>query len=275
MGVKTTMSDGIYIVKGKATQLEQMTYFINLLYALVIREFKGRYRRSLLGPLWAIIQPILYLIIFVFMRGIFSISSEGMPYILFAYCALVPWTFFSTALNRCGYAIYNNAPVIKKTPAPREVYLLANVITSIIEFFVSAIILLAMMIWFRVSVGWSLLWVPVLLLLTVLMTLSFGMGLSAVGTYKLDILFGIPFIMQFWMLATPVMYPLSQVPQRWQSLYSLNPMVGIIEGFRAAIVKGVTPDLGLLGISLAVTMLVWIVAWPMFRHLSQYFADVL
>jgi lipopolysaccharide transport system permease protein len=249
--------------------------FFNLLWALVMRELKGRYRRSLLGPAWAIIQPLFYMVIFTFIRGVLNISSEGVPYVIFTYSALVPWTLFSNGVTRCGPSVSSNAGILKKIAIAREVFPVAGVVVSLVDFLISSLILVGMMIWFRVPVGWSLLWLPVLVLLTVLLGLGVGLGVAALGTYKRDIIFGLPFLMQFWLLATPIMYPVGQVPGRWQFLYSLNPMVGIIEGFRAVMVKGMVPDLGLLIVSLLGIVVVWLVAWPLFRYMSQYFADVL
>ena len=131
------------------------------------------------------------------------------------------------------------------------------------------------MIWFQVPVGWSLLWLPILVLIAALSAMGVGLGAAALGTFKRDIIFAIPFLLQFLMLATPIMYPLSKVPERWLFLYSLNPMAGIIEGFRRVVVMGMAPDLGLLSMSLAGTVMIWLVAYPLFRYMSQYFADVL
>lgn len=249
--------------------------FFNLLWALVMRELKGRYRRSLLGPAWVIIQPLFYMVIFTFIRGVLNISSEGVPYVIFSYSALVPWTLFSNAVTRCGPSVSSNAGILKKIAIAQEVFPVADVVVSLVDFLISSLILVGMMIWFRVPVGWSLLWLPVLVLLTALLALGVGMAVAALGTYKRDIIFGLPFLMQFWLLATPTMYPLSEVPQRWQFVYRLNPMVGIIEGFRRVMVKGMFPDLGLLAVSLLGIVAVWLVAWPLFRYMSQYFADVL
>lgn len=249
--------------------------FLHLLWALILRELKGRYRRSLLGPAWAIIQPLFYMIIFTFIRGVLDISSDGVPYVIFSYSALVPWAFFSNAVTRCSPSIYQNAGIVKKIAIAREVFPLAGVMTSLVDFLISTSILLGMMIWFRVSVGWALLWVPLLVLMTAMLALGVGFGMASLGTYKRDIIFAIPFLMQFWLLATPIMYPLSEVPERWQFLYSLNPMVGVIEGFRVVIIKATTPDLSLLWVSFLGIGVVWLVAWPLFRYMSQYFADVL
>jgi len=240
-----------------------------------MRELKGRYRRSLLGPAWAIIQPLFYMVIFTFIRGVLNISSEGVPYVIFTYSALVPWTLFSNGVTRCGPSVSSNAGILKKIAIAREVFPVADVVVSLVDFLISSLILVGMMIWFRVPVGWSLLWLPVLVLLTALLTLGVGMAVAALGTYRHDIIFALPFLMQFWLLATPIMYPLGNVPERWKFLYSLNPMVGIIEGFRQAMVKGMAPDLGLLAVSLLGIVVLWLVAWPLFRYMSQYFADVL
>lgn len=249
--------------------------FLNILWALVVRDIKGRYRRSLLGPCWAFLQPLFYMVIFTFIRGVLHISSEGVPYAIFTYSALVPWTFFSNAVTRCGPSVSSNAGILKKIAISREVFPVSVVVASFVDFLISSIILVGMMIWFRVSVGLSILWLPLLVLLTALLALGVGLGVTAIGTYKHDIIFAMPFLMQFWLLATPIIYPIGQVPYRWQFFYSFNPMVGIIEGFRRVIVKGMAPDLDILSISLIGIMVVWIVAWPMFRYMSQYFADVL
>lgn len=249
--------------------------FVGLLWALVARELKCRYRRSLLGPAWAIIQPLVYMVVFNFVKGVVSISSEEMPYSLFVYSALVPWTLLTNAVTRCGPSIYQNSSIIKKASVPKEVFPLAAVVISVCDFLISATILIAMMIWFRVPVTMSLIWVPVLLLMCALLALALGMAVAALGTFRRDIIFAVPFLMQFWLLISPVMYPLSQVPDKWQKYYFVNPAVGIIEGFRTVVVKGLPPDLGLLALASLGICLIWVVAWPLFRCTSKYFADII
>ena len=248
---------------------------VQVVQALVIREFKGRYRRSLLGPAWAIIQPLGYMAMFSVVGHILTISSEGSPYIIFTYSALVPWTFFSNAVSRCGPSIYFKAALIRKIALPREVFPIAEVVGSLVDFLIAALILVALMLWFRTPVGWPLLWCPVLLLLTILLATGVGFAVAALGTYQFDTVFALPFLMQLWMLVTPVMYPLHSVPEPWRAWYQLNPMVGIVDGFRAILVQARAPDLPLLGCSVLGIVVVWIVAWPLFRFTSQYFADVL
>lgn len=249
--------------------------FFNLLGALVIREIKGQYRRSFLGPVWALLQPLFYMVIFTFIRGVLKISSEGIPYVLFTYSALVPWTFFSNAITRCGPSVMQNAGIVKKMDLPRLVFPTAAVSTSLFDLLMSGIILIGMMFWFHVPITWTILWLPLLIFLIALLALGIGILIAAVGTYKRDIVFATPFLMQFWLLATPIMYPLSNVPERWQKIYMLNPMVGLIEGFRGILVKGSSPDLSHLCMSVIIIGIIWVIAWPLFRVMSQYFADVL
>lgn len=273
VGVMKSKTEALYLRSGKS--INDTNRFLSLLWALVMRELKGRYRRSILGPAWAILQPLLYMLIFTFIRGVLNISSEGVPYVIFTYSALVPWTFFSNAVSWCGPSVIGNGGILKKVAIAREVFPAASVTTSLVDLLIASVILIAMMIGFRVPVGWPLLWWPVLVLLTALLALGVGLGVAALGTFKRDIIFAVPFVMQFWLLATPIMYPLGKVPPKWHFLYSLNPMVGLVEGFRSVMVKGLSPDLGLLSISLLGIVLVWLCAWPLFRYLSQYFADVL
>jgi len=252
-----------------------MRRFLGFLRVLVGREFRGRYRRSALGPAWAILQPLCYMVIFTFLRGVLDIPSDGIPYVIFTYSALVPWTFFSNAVTWCGPSVVANSGIVKKISISREVFPTASVVTSLVDLVISSVILGGMMAWYRVPVGWTLLWWPVLVLLTGLLALGVGLVLAALGTYKRDIIFGTPFLMQFWLLCTPVMYPLSKVSNRWEVLYSLNPMVGIVEGFRSVMVQGTMPDLWLLAVSFLGIMVIWTLAFPLFRYMSQYFADVL
>lgn len=265
----------ISYLTGHFSQINSISRFYNLLGALVIREIKGQYRRSFLGPAWALLQPLFYMVIFTFIRGVLKISSEGIPYVLFTYSALVPWTFFSNAVTRCGPSVIQNAGIVKKMDLPRLVFPTAAVSTSLFDLLMSGIILIGMMFWFHVPITWAILWLPILIFLIALLALGIGMLIAAVGTYKRDIVFATSFLMQFWLLATPIMYPLSNVPDRWQKIYMLNPMVGLIEGFRGILVRGSSPDLSLLCMSVIIIGIIWVIAWPFFRVMSQYFADVL
>jgi lipopolysaccharide transport system permease protein len=257
------------------TLLEKICRVWTLLLALVYRDIAARYSRSILGPLWAILQPLILMVVFSLLRGVLDIPSEGIPYVLFSYAGLLPWTFFSSAVTRCGSSILSNASIIKKIALPREVFPLAAVVTALFDFLMAGLVMAGMMIFYRVPVRWSLLWLPVLCLNAGLLAFAVGMALASVGTFKRDFIIAIPFLMQIWLFAAPVVYPLSSVPERWQSFYLLNPMVGIIEGFRAVLLKAEAPALAPLGWSALVTLVALALTWPFFRWLSRYFADVI
>lgn len=248
--------------------------FFNLLWALVKRDVTARYRRSVLGPAWAILQPLVLMVLFTMLRSFVDISSEGAPYALFSYAALVPWTFFTNAVSLSGPSVRSNGAVIKKIALPREVFPLAAVVTALFDFTMSGLVLAGMMVWFKVSVSWSLLWLPVLVLLTAALAFGVGMFIASLGTFKRDFIFATPFLMQFWLYARPVIYRLSSVPDRWRGLYTLNPMVGVIEGFRAALLgtRGMPWDL--LAVGTGSALVIFITGALYFKRMERIFADV-
>jgi lipopolysaccharide transport system permease protein len=215
------------------------------------------------------------MVVFTFLRGVIKIPSEGVPYVIFSYSALVPWTFFASSINRCGPSILSNGNLIKKIDMPREVFPLSAITTSFFDFLMSSIVLAGMMVCFKVDFSFMLLWLPILLLTTGSLAFGIGMFIASIGCFKRDIIIATPFLIQLWLFATPVIYPTSSVPDKWIWLYKINPMVGIIEGFRNVLVKGQSPNPELLVYSTIVTVLLLLLAWPIFRWLSQYFADVL
>ena len=255
--------------------MNRFNSFFTLTRSLVYREIASRYRRSVLGFLWALLQPLLLMVVFTLLKGIIKIPSEGVPYVIFSYSALVPWTFFTSSLTRSGPSIISNGNLIKKINMPREVFPVSAVVTSFFDFIMSSIILAGMMVYFMVPVGVELLWVPVLVFITGVFAFDVGMLIASIGCFRRDIVIATPFLVQIWLFATPVIYPTSSVPDKWIWLYKLNPMVGIIEGFRNVLVKGQGPNLELLTFSIIVTLCLLVLSWPIFRWLSQYFADVL
>jgi len=234
-----------------------------------------RYRRSFLGPAWAVLQPLILMVLFNMIRGFVNIPSDGVPYVIFSYTALVPWTFFSNAISFCGPSVYANAAILKKIALPRESFPLAAVLTALFDFMMSFVILVGMVFWYRVHVTWLWLWIPVLVAIALALAFGIGMLIAALGSFKRDFIFATPFLMQFWMYATPVIYPLSSVPENRRILYMLNPMVGVIEGFRDVLIHGKAPALDTLLVSAVVTTGILMVSWPIFRWLSQYFSDVM
>lgn len=249
--------------------------FFSLLSALVVRDVTSRYRRSSLGMWWAFIQPVVLMLLFNMLRGFVNIPSDGVPYILFSYTGLVPWTFFTNSVSACGPSIIQNAEIIKKISMPREVFPLAAVFATLFDFGMSAIILAILMFWYKVSVGLTLLWVPPLVILTIGASFAIGILLAGLGTFRKDFIFATPFLTQAWLFITPVIYPLSSVPEKWRSFYMLNPMVGVIEGFRSVLIKGQSPEIKPLLLAMVMVIVIMSISWPLFRKLSDYFADVL
>jgi lipopolysaccharide transport system permease protein len=246
-----------------------------LLAALVKRDFRAQYRRSLIGPAWALLYTLIYLGLFVAVRSFLGIPSNDQPYVLFAAVSIVPWTFFSGAVSRAGASIMLNGSLIKKMAVRREVFPAAAVVLSFGDLLIASMVLVVLAGWYDVSIGWAVLWTVPLLLLLALLAYGVGMAVAAVGVYKRDVIFALPFAIQIWMLASPIMYPLSVVPEQWQALYALNPAVGIIEGLRAALLHNSSPDTGLLFSALVGTAVLLSLGSWLFRSLSQYFVDVL
>ncbi len=251
------------------------TRFADLLLALVSRDIRARYRRSWLGPAWAVLQPLILMVLFTLLRSFVEIPSDGVPAVIFSYSALVPWTFLTNAVTLCGPSIITNAAILKKVALPREIFPLAAVVTALFDFAIASIILVGMILWYRIPATWSWLWTPLLVLITAAMALAVGMIVAALGSYKRDFVFATPFLMQFWLYATPVIYPLSSVPQDKRALYMLNPMVGVVEGFRNILIHGTPPPMDALAVSAVVALGLLLVAWLIFRPLSQYFADAI
>lgn len=246
-------------------------HFWNLAVALVKRDVHARYRRTILGPAWAILQPVIYMLAFTFLRRLFNRSTDP----LLTFSALVPWTFFANAVNNSGRGIIENAPILKKTAVPREVFPAASVLTALFDFAMASVVLVGMMLWFEVDFGRALLWVPILLFFTATLAFAVSMFIAAFGVYRRDIIIAMPYMIQVWLFLSPVMYEASEVPESAIGLCKLNPMFGLIEGFRSILYRGSPPDLNLLATSCVVVAVVFALGWFTYRKMSRYFADVL
>jgi homopolymeric O-antigen transport system permease protein len=245
-----------------------------LLYFLIWRDVKIRYKQTLLGAAWAIIQPLLTMVIFTFIFGrVAGIDSEGVPYPVFAYAALLPWTFFANSITSSGNSIVGNAHLITKVYFPRMIIPVSAVGAGLVDFAVAFPMLAALMFYYRIPLTLSLLLFVPLVLLTTLLAIAVGMWLSAINVKYRDVKFAIPFLVQIWMYLSPVAYPASVIPARWRLLYALNPFVGIIEGYRATLF-GRPFDWKTLAISLMVTMLSLVYAAHRFRKMEKSFADI-
>ena len=247
-----------------------------LLYFLVWRNVKVRYKQTAVGATWVVLQPLLTMVIFtVVFSYLAKIPSDGLPYPIFAYTALLPWTYFSQALGRGGGGLVSNANLISKVYFPRLIIPLASVVTPLVDFGLSFIILLAMMVWYGIAPTWGVLALPFFLLLALMTALAVSLFLSALNVKYRDVGYVIPFVIQFWMYASPVIYPVSMIPERFRLLYSLNPMVGVIEGFRWALLGHTSPDFGVMAVSGIAVIALLFAGIVYFRHMERTFADVI
>lgn len=247
----------------------------DLAVALLLREIKAQYRRSTIGIGWILLQPLCYILIFTGVRQILNIPSDGIPYILFTIVGLVPWMFFANTVIRITSCILVNAEILKKSDVPRELFPAVTAAAGVVELAFTSVLVASLMLWFRTPVGLPLLLLPVILLMMTAFALGLGLWLAAINTYRSDISLAIPYAMQMWMLASPIFYPISQIPERWQMLYALNPMVGLIEGLRDVLLRNTLPNFGWLGISALAIAVIWATGLPFYRRMSNYFADVL
>ena len=247
-----------------------------LLYFLTWRDIRIRYKQTLLGVAWVIIQPLATMVIFTLLFGKLAGLDQrtaGVPYPIFAFAGLLPWTFFATAVTASSNSLVSNAHLISKVYFPRVIIPAASIGAGLLDFGLSFTVFIGMMVYYRVSLtGKALLLLP-LVALVVLLALGVGLMLSALNVKYRDIRHALPFIVQLWMFASPVIYPLGMVPARWRSLLALNPMAGVIEGFRAALLGSGEMPWNTLAISTAVALLLLICSLFAFRRLERSFAD--
>jgi len=246
-----------------------------LLYFLIWRDVKLRYKQTILGAGWALIQPLMTMVVFtVFFGHLAKIPSDGLPYPVFSLCALVPWTYFSTALAGGSTSLGGYQHIITKVYFPRLIIPLAAVMAPLVDFAIAFALLLALMAWYHIVPGAAIVWVPALLVLAVATAAAAGVWLSALNVRYRDVRYVVPFAIQLWLFATPVAYPASLVPAKWRVLYGLNPMVGVIEGFRWALVGGPAP--GAFTVVAAVVVFALLVGGTVFFRRSEgTFADVI
>ena len=256
-------------------KLKDIWEYRELLYFLVWRDIKVRYKQTVLGVAWAILQPILTMVVFsIFFGRLAKVPSDGIPYPLFAYCALVPWQLFANALTASGNSLVANQQLLTKVYFPRLVIPMSAVLAGLIDFGVSFLVLIGMMFYFGVVPTVAVLTLPLLIMLAIASALAVGLWLSALNVQYRDVQYTIPFLMQFWLFLTPIAYPSSLVPEKWRILYGLNPMAGVVEGFRWALL-GKTNGIGsLIFVSALVVAILLFGGLVYFRRMERTFADV-
>lgn len=257
-------------------KLRELWEYRELLYFFVWRDIKVRYRQTILGVLWAIIQPFFTMVVFsLFFGRLAKVPSDDLPYPVFSYAALVPWTFFATALNQASNSLVINANMVKKIYFPRLALPIATVMAGIIDFVLAFIVLLGMMFYYGLAPTRNVLWLPLFLLLAVITSLGVSLWLAALNVQFRDVHYTIPFLTQAWLFVTPIAYPSSLLPEPWRTLYGLNPMAGVVEGFRWALLGSNQMPGAMTLVSAVIAVMLFISGAFYFRRMEQSFADVL
>src|SRR4029077_2994996 len=255
--------------------LKGIWQYRELLYFLVWRDLKVRDKQTVIGIGWAGLQAFVTMVIFTVIFGnLVKLPSDALPYPIFAYSALLPWNYFASALQRCVVSVVGDAALVSKVYFPRLILPLAGTISGFADFFVSFLLLIGMMTFYGLGISWTVLALPFFLLLALSTALAVGLWLSALNVRYRDVGHTIPFLMQVWMYASPIVYPVSVIPEKYRFLYSLNPMAGVIEGFRWALLGKQSPDFGVMAISVAVVLLLISGGVVFFRNMEKTFADV-
>jgi len=257
-----------------ALNLHELWQYRDLLYILTLRDIKVRYKQTVLGVLWAVIQPLFMMIIFTaFFGRLAGIPSDGIPYPLFVYAGLLPWIFFSNALNSSGNSLVGNSSLITKVYFPRMIIPISAVASGLIDVLISFGLLLLLMLYYGIGFSPNIMMLPILTLLTALLATAIGMWMSALNVKYRDIRYALPFLIQLWMFATPIIYPSSLIPDKWRWLFIINPLTGLIEGYRSAIF-GTPFDFVGLGVSIFIIFAALIYSAYTFRQMERGFADI-
>lgn len=256
--------------------LPAIWHYRELLYFLVWRDIKVRYKQTVLGTGWAIIQPLMMMVIFtIVFSGFAKVPSDGLPYSIFVYAALLPWTYFSEAISRGSVSVINDANLVRKIYFPRVIMPLSAALTPLADFVPAFAILVGMMVWHGLTPSWSVFLLPAFLILALLTAVSVSLWLSALNVQYRDVKHTVPFLVQFWLYASPVVYPVSLVPDGWRVLYSLNPMAGVIEGFRWALLGKEAPDFAVMAVSVSMVLVLLMGGLIYFTRMERTFADVI
>ena len=257
------------------SDLRKLGAYRELLGNWALREIRVRYKQSLLGIAWAILQPLAMMLVFTAVFSRFAkIPSDGIAYPVFSYTALLPWTFLATSVSFGVPSIVRNMDLVTKVYFPREILPISTVMAAFIDLLIASVVVLGLLFHYGFSLTRYLLWVPAVLILQILLTLGLVLFASAVNVFFRDIRFAVPLVIQVWMYATPIVYPVSLVPQELRSLYMLNPMAPIIDSYRRVILFGQPPHLGYLGLGAVVSVLAFCGGYRFFKRTELSFADL-
>lgn len=257
-------------------KLRELWRYRELLYFLTWRDIKVRYKQTVLGASWAILQPFLTMIVFsLFFGRLAEIPSEGVPYPIFSYAALVPWTFFAGGLTNSSNSLVANSNMIKKIYFPRLIIPISSIVSGVVDFLLAFVVLILMMFAYGIAPTPNIIWLPFLLLLALITSLGVGLWLSAMNVQFRDVRYAVPFLVQFWLFITPIAYPSSLIENpTLRAIYSLNPMVGVVEGFRWALLNTETAPGPMVFVSSVAALVIFISGLYYFRRMEKSFADV-
>ncbi len=254
----------------------ELVHYRDLFAFLIIRDIKVKYKQTVLGGLWAIIQPFFLMVVFTLFFGkLAKIPSDGIPYPIFNYTAMIAWTYFAGAINTSSNSIVGSGSLISKVYFPRVIIPLTSVLAGLLDFSLAFIVLLGMMLYYQIYPTILILTLPALVVLMMLTAGGVGMLLAALNAKYRDIRYTVPFLVQFWMFVTPIVYPASMVPERYRMIYALNPMTGVIEGFRAVLLGRTEFPGEMVLLSAVISLGLFILGLTYFKQVERYFADVI
>jgi lipopolysaccharide transport system permease protein len=256
-------------------KLNELWEYRELLYFLIWRDIKVRYKQTALGAAWAIIQPFFTMVVFsLFFGRLAKVPSDGIPYPIFSFAALVPWTFFANGLSQSSNSLVGSANLITKVYFPRLTIPIASVLSGVVDFLLAFVVLLGMMLYYRMMPTANVVWLPLFMFLALIASLGVGLWLSALNVEYRDVRYVVPFITQFWLFVTPIAYPSSLLQQPWRTLYGLNPMVGVVEGFRWALLGTKTAPGPIIAVSSTAALIILLTGAFYFRRMEKTFADI-
>lgn len=261
---------------GLLGNLLTLVQYRDLLLTLSLHRIKVRYKQSVLGISWAILQPLSLMLIYTLIFSyIAKVKTDGVPYAIFAYAALLPWTYFATSLGNATNSLVGHSELVTKVYFPREILPLSYVIAALCDFLIASSVMAGLLLYYHVSLTVNVFYVVPIIVVLTLFIVAMVLVLSATQVRFRDIGVAVPLLLQLWMFATPVVYPLSAVPARFRSLYVLNPMVGTIENFRRVVLQSASPDFYTLGISAAVSLVLLVASYIYFKHVEATVADLI
>lgn len=256
--------------------LRELSENLHLMLSFAKRDIRAKYKQTIFGVAWAVMQPLTLMVVFTFVFSMFArIPSDGLPYPIFSYSVLIFWICFASCISQGTIAMTANANLVRKIYFPRETLLLAVMVSALVDLGIAAVILAGMFAYFGIGITWTALWIFPLLALQLLVVLTVILFTAPIQVHFRDVGHALPLLMQVWMYATPIAYPLSSVPAWLLPWYTLNPMVAIIDGYRRALLQGSAPDMGHLATAFAVTLVLLVAAYLNFKRAERTFADVI